>query len=64
MGLLEMIQLRGDLDKETDVRLDRAYGQLERMAEIVRELADVTSYKTTPYVHGVDILDLSPLGSR
>jgi PAS domain S-box-containing protein len=59
MGLLEMMQLRGNLDEETEERLERAYGQLERMAEIVRELSDVTSYRTTPYVQGVDILDLS-----
>lgn len=60
MGLLEMMQLRGNLETESEERLDRAYGQLERMAEIVRELADVTNYRTTPYVQGVDILDLSP----
>ncbi len=59
MGLLEMMQLRGNLEEETEERLERAYGQLERMAEIVRELSDVTSYRTTPYVQGVDILDLS-----
>ncbi len=60
MGLLEMMQIRGNLEEETEERLERAYGQLERMAEIVRELSDVTSYRTTPYVQGVDILDLKP----
>ena len=62
MGLLEMMQLRGNLEKETEARLDRAYAQLERMAEIVRELSDVTSYRTTPYIHGVEILDLTKKG--
>ncbi len=59
MGLLEMMQIRGNLEKGAEERLERAYAQLERMAEIVRELSDVTSYRTTPYVQGVDILDLT-----
>jgi PAS domain S-box-containing protein len=59
MGLVEMMQIRGNLDEETKQRLERAYGQLERMAEIVKDLSEVTSYRTKPYLQGVDILDLT-----
>ena len=57
MGIVELI-LATDTNESTQNRLDRAYEQLERMAEIVRDLSKVTQYKTTQYVEGVNILDL------
>lgn len=42
MGTLEMLELRGDLPADVPARLQRAYGQLERMARIVRDLGEVT----------------------
>ncbi len=57
MGIVELI-LATDTNESTQKRLERAYEQLERMAEIVRDLSKVTQYKTTQYVEGVNILDL------
>lgn len=42
MGALELLELRADLPADARVRLQRAYAQLERMARIVRELAQTT----------------------
>ena len=58
MGIVELI-LSTDPSEATQNRLNRAYEQLERMAEIVRDLSKVTQYKTTQYVEGVNILDLN-----
>ncbi len=42
MGTIEMMELRTDLPEDLPPRLERVYGQLERMARIVRELGQVT----------------------
>ncbi|MCB9742043.1 MAG: PAS domain-containing protein [Alphaproteobacteria bacterium] len=39
MGLLEMVMLRPSLGQESRERLDRAYVQLERIAELIRQLS-------------------------
>jgi len=57
MGIVELMLAQDRSENETQ-RLERAYEQLERMAEIVRDLSKVTQYKTTEYVEGVNILDL------
>jgi PAS domain S-box-containing protein len=58
MGIVELLLLTELNEKQTS-KLDRAYAQLERMANIVRNLSWVTQYKTTEYVEGVSILDLT-----
>ena len=58
MGIIELL-LATDVDDNQVKRLERAYTQLERMAEIVRDLSNVSTYKTTQYVDGVKILDLN-----
>ncbi len=58
MGIIELLLL-SELDEKQTAKLDRAYAQLERMADIVRNLSWVTQYKTTEYVEGVSILDLT-----
>ncbi len=40
MASLEMLRLREDIDQGMADRIDRAYGQLERMAETVRSMMD------------------------
>jgi signal transduction histidine kinase len=57
MGIVE-IMLAVERSDSEEKRLERAYEQLERMAEIVRDLSRVTQFKTTQYVEGVNILDL------
>jgi signal transduction histidine kinase len=57
MGIVE-IMLAAERPESEEQRLERAYEQLERMAEIVRDLSKVTQFKTTQYVEGVNILDL------
>ncbi len=42
MGTIEMLELRRDLPEDIPARMQRIYGQLERMARIVRELGEVT----------------------
>lgn len=59
MGIVE-IMLAVDRSESEEQRLKKAYTQLERMAEIVRDLSKVTQFKTTQYVEGVNILDLQP----
>ena len=58
MGIVELLMATDRSESEVD-RLERAYEQLERMAEIVRDLSKVTQYKTTQYVEGVNILDFT-----
>ena len=58
MGIVELLLLT-ELDEKQTAKLDRAYTQLERMADIVRNLSWVTKYRTTEYVEGVSILDLT-----
>jgi len=58
MGIIELLLLTDLTEKQTS-KLDRAYAQLERMADIVRNLSWVTQYKTTEYVEGVSILDIT-----
>lgn len=58
MGIVELL-MAGDRPEPEVQRLERAYEQLERMAEIVRDLSKVTQYKTTQYVEGVNILDFT-----
>ncbi len=60
MGILELAILKAGEDEDLKARLERAYNQLERMAEIVRSLSRITRYRTKQYVEGVDILDLDP----
>jgi PAS domain S-box-containing protein len=59
MGSLELLHLREDLPAGVHTRLDRAYEQLERMAEIVRSLARTSRPRTVGYVGQTRILDLS-----
>lgn len=59
MGSLEMLSMRSDLPGDVTQRLDRAYGQLERVAEIVRSLHSRTGRGTIEYVTGTQITDLS-----
>ena len=61
MGIVELLLLT-ELNEKQTAKLDRAYAQLERMADIVRNLSWVTQYKTTEYVEGVSILDLTKTG--
>ena len=42
MGTLEMLELRRDLPPDVTPRLKRAYAQLERMAQLARELGELT----------------------
>ena len=58
MGIVELL-LAGERSEIEIERLERAYEQLERMAEIVRDLSKVTQYKTTQYMEGVNILDFT-----
>ena len=58
MGIVELLMATDRSESEVE-RLERAYEQLERMAEIVRDLSKVTQYKTTQYVEGVNILDFT-----
>jgi len=60
MGILELAMLKAEGDPDHKNRLERAYSQLERMAEIVRSLSRITRYRTKDYVEGVEILDLDP----
>ena len=54
-----LLHLREDLPAGVHTRLDRAYEQLERMAEIVRSLARTSRPRTVGYVGQTRILDLS-----
>ena len=58
MGCLELLELKTDLDTDTRARIQRAYTQLERMADIVRSLASTKKSKTIGYVGQTRILDL------
>ena len=58
MGCLELLELQTNLDDETKARIERAYTQLERMAEIVRSLATTKKTNTIGYVGQTRILDL------
>ncbi len=60
MGILELAILKAEGDQEHKLRLESAYKQLERMADIVRSLSRITRYRTKDYVEGVEILDLDP----
>ena len=56
--------LRGDLTTERLVgRLGELQGLVERMAEIVRQVADIDEYRTTAYVGAVKIIDLETKAS-
>ena len=57
MGIVELM-LAQDRSENEEQKLESAYQQLERMAEIVRDLSKVTQFKTTQYVEGINILDL------
>lgn len=59
MGSLELLTMRDDLPEDVVNRLNRAYGQLERMARIVRALARTTRPRTVRYLDQTQILDLS-----
>ena len=58
MGCLELLELKTTLDSDTQERIQRAYVQLERMAEIVRSLASPKRTQTIGYVGHTRILDL------
>ncbi len=58
MGSLEMLELRADLPEDVHRRVERAYEQLERMADIVRRLAETTRPRSRGYVGQTRILDL------
>jgi len=59
MGALEMLEMRADLPEDVHRRVERAYVQLERMAEIVRRLGDTTRPRSKGYVGQTRILDLN-----
>lgn len=59
MGALEMLEMRADLPEDVHRRVERAYVQLERMAEIVRRLGDTTRPRSKGYVGKTRILDLN-----
>ncbi len=58
MGILELCELRTDLDDDLRKKLQRALAQLGRMAEIVKALARTSRPRTTGYVGGQRILEL------
>ena len=58
MGIVELLRLDKELPEKVQDRMERAYVQLDRMAEIVRNLSQVTGYGTKPYTDGQEILDL------
>jgi PAS domain S-box-containing protein len=58
MGILELCELRTDLDDDVRKKLQRALSQLTRMAEIVKALARTSRPRTTGYVGGQRILEL------
>lgn len=59
MGALEMLEMRADLPEDVHRRVERAYVQLERMAEIVRRLGETTRPRSKRYVGRARILDLN-----
>ena len=54
MGSLEILELRADLPDDVKARIDRAYGQLERMARIVRAVATPATEPRTNRRRGSD----------
>jgi len=58
MGIIELCEMRPDLDDDVKKKLQRALAQLARMAEIVKALARTTRPRTTGYVGGQRILSL------
>ena len=58
MGIVELCELRPDLDDEVRKKLQRAHAQLGRMADIVKALARTSRPRTTGYVGGQRILAL------
>jgi PAS domain S-box-containing protein len=58
MGIVELCELRPDLDDEVRKKLQRAHAQLARMADIVKSLARTSRPRTTGYVGGQRILAL------
>jgi len=60
MGIVEILRMDEQLPEKVQDRMERAYVQLDRMAEIVRNLSQVTGYETKPYTDGQRILDLDP----
>ncbi|MCK6513717.1 PAS domain-containing protein [Myxococcota bacterium] len=48
MGLLELLMLRPELSADSHERLERAYNQLERLAEGVRRVAALTEAPASP----------------
>ena len=58
MGCLELLEFKSNLDTDTKERIQRATVQLERMAEIVRSLANSKRTTTIGYVGHTRILDL------
>lgn len=58
MGTIEMLQLRGDLPEDAMRKLEKSWDQLQRMAEIVRQLARTSRPRSTGYVGNARILDL------
>jgi PAS domain-containing protein len=59
MGSLEMLEMRPDLHDDVHRRIGKAYEQLERMADIVRRMAETTHRRTKGYVGETRILDLT-----
>ena len=58
MGTLELLLLKRGHDQQTVDRLERAYAQLERMAETVRRLSEVRELHAKKYVDDTNIMDL------
>jgi len=58
MGLLEILAVQSNVDEDMKERIDQVYHQLDRIAEIVRQLSNVTRFRTTNYVGDDEILDL------
>jgi PAS domain S-box-containing protein len=59
MGALEMLEMRADLPEDVHRRVERAYVQLERMAEIVRRLGETSRPRSKRYVGQARIMDLN-----
>jgi PAS domain S-box-containing protein len=58
MGLLEILASQPTVDDDMRDRIDQVYHQLDRIAEIVRQLSNVTQFRTTDYIGQDRILDL------
>jgi len=59
MGSLELLTMREDLPVEVMKRVERTYGQVERIADIVSSLTSISRPRTTRYVGRTKIINLN-----